>query len=108
VLPPVIQLPAYSSVDGNITFIVPVLAGCGNRLRLPSKFMEAMEGQELAHAIVQECSAGQPTCKVKVYYDGEGKCYFRNGWPKFFVEYSKQEGWFLLFSHRDGTQVTRV
>jgi hypothetical protein len=92
----VIQLPAYSLVDGYITFIVLVLAGCADRLRLPSKFVEAMEGQELACAVVQECSTGQPMCEVKVYYDGEGKCYFRNGWPKFFVEYGMQEGWFLL------------
>jgi hypothetical protein len=44
-LPPVLQPPAYSSVDGYVTFIIPVLAGCGDRLRLPSKFVEAMEGQ---------------------------------------------------------------
>jgi hypothetical protein len=81
-----------------------VLAGCGDRLHLPSKFVEVMEGQELACTVVQECSAGQPTCEVKVYYDSEGKCYFCNGWPKFFAEYGMQEGWFLLFSHRDGTQ----
>jgi hypothetical protein len=74
VLPSVHQPPAYSSVDGYITFIVPVLAECGNRLRLPSKFMEAMEGQELARAVMQECSAGQLTYDIKVYYDGEGKC----------------------------------
>jgi hypothetical protein len=89
-------------VDGYVTFIVPVLAGCGDRLRLPSKFVEAMEGQELARAILQECSTGQPTYDIKLYYDGEGKCYFRNGWPRFFTEYDVQEGWFLLFSHRDG------
>jgi hypothetical protein len=103
-LPLVIQPPAYSSVDGYITFIVLVLAGCGDRLRLPSKFVEAMEGQELARTVMQECSAGQPTYEVEVYYDGEGKCYFRDGWPKFFAEYGVKEGWFLLFSRRDGTR----
>jgi hypothetical protein len=43
VLPPARQPPAYTSVSGYTTFIVPVLARCGDRLRLPSKFMEEME-----------------------------------------------------------------
>jgi hypothetical protein len=94
----------YSSFDGYIAFIVPALAGCGDHLRLSSKIVEAMEGRELARTVVQECSAGQPTYEIKVYDDSEGKCYFRNEWPKFFVEYDVPEGWFLLFSHRDGTR----
>jgi hypothetical protein len=66
--------------------------------------MEAMEGQEMAYAILQECSAGQPKYCVEVYYDGEGKCYFRNGWPKFFADYGVHAGWFLLFTRRNGIQ----
>jgi hypothetical protein len=46
------QLPAYASADGYITFLIPVLARCEDGLRLPSKFMEAMEGQEMAYAIL--------------------------------------------------------
>jgi hypothetical protein len=71
--------PAYISINRYTTFITPVLAGCGDRLRLPSKFVEGMEGWEIARAILQECSAGQPLYDIKVYYDGEGKCYFRDG-----------------------------
>jgi hypothetical protein len=37
-----------------------------------------MEGQEMSYAILQECSAGQPKYRVEIYYDGEGKFYFRN------------------------------
>jgi hypothetical protein len=66
--------------------------------------MEEMEGQEIARAILQECSASQPAYNIKVYYDGEGKCYFHDGWPRVFAEYGVQEGWFLLFSHREGTR----
>jgi uncharacterized Fe-S radical SAM superfamily protein PflX len=40
--------------------------------------MEAMEGQQMAYAILQECSIGQPKYRVEMYYDGEGKCYFCN------------------------------
>jgi hypothetical protein len=64
--------------------------------------MEAMEGQELARAVVQECSGGQPTYEVEAYYDGEGKCYFHDGWPRFFADYCVEEGWFVLFSCRSG------
>jgi hypothetical protein len=76
----------------------------GVGLHMPAKFMEAMEGQDLARAVVQECSGGQPMYEVEVYYDGEGKCYFRDGWPRFFADYYMEEGWFLLFSRRSGTR----
>jgi hypothetical protein len=97
------QPPAYASINGYTTFIAPVLAGCGDRLRLPSKFVEGMEGREIACAILQECSVGQLSYDIEVHYNGEVKCYFRDGWPKFFTDYGIQEGWFLQFSHREGT-----
>jgi hypothetical protein len=81
-----------------------VLAGAKDCLRIPSQFMEAMEGQEMDYATLRECSVGQPRYHVKVYYDGEGECYFRNGWPKFFADYGVHAGWFLLFTHCDGRQ----
>jgi hypothetical protein len=80
------------------SFLILVLAGCGERILLPSKFVEMMEGQELVHAIVQEGSTGQPSYEVEVFYDGKGKCYFRVGWSSFFADYSVEKGWFLLFS----------
>jgi hypothetical protein len=101
---PALQPPAYALADGWTTFIVPVLVRCEDRLRLPSQFVEAMKGQEMAYAILQECSAGQSKYRIEVYYDNEGKCYFRNGWSKFFAEYDVHAGWFLLFTHRDGMQ----
>jgi hypothetical protein len=101
---PALQPPVYVSAEGWSTFIVPVLAGAKDRLRLLSQFMEAMEGQEMAYANLQECSVGQPKYRVEVYYDGEGKCYFRNGWLKFFADYGMHTGWFLLFTHRDKAQ----
>jgi hypothetical protein len=66
--------------------------------------MEAMEGQEMAYAILQECSVGQTQYLVKVYYDGECKCYFHNGWSKFFGDYGVHAGWFLLFTRCNGMQ----
>jgi hypothetical protein len=64
--------------------------------------MEAMDGQEMAYATLWECSMGQPRYRVEVYYDGEGECYFRDGWSKFFADYGVHAGWFLLFTRRDG------
>jgi hypothetical protein len=101
-MPPVLQPPAYTTAEGWSTFIVPGLAGAKDCLRLPSRFMEVMEGQEMSYATLQECSIGQPKYRVAVYYDGGGECYFRNGWPKFFADYGMHAGWFLLFTRRDG------
>jgi hypothetical protein len=61
-----------------------------------------MEGQEMAHATLRECSVGQPKYHVEAYYDGQGVCYFRDRWSKFFIDYGVHEGWFLLFTRRDG------
>jgi hypothetical protein len=47
-LPP----PAYASAEGWSTFIILVLTGAEDHLRLPSLFVEAMEGQEMAYTIL--------------------------------------------------------
>jgi hypothetical protein len=79
-----------------------VLVEAKDLLRLPSQFVESMEGQEMACAMLRECSVGQPKYRVEVYYDGQGVCYFHDGWSKFFIDYGVHEGWFLLFTRRDG------
>jgi hypothetical protein len=89
-------------VNGFITFVVPILAGGEECLLLPFKFVEVMEGQGLTHAIVEECSGGQPLYNIEIFHDSEGKSYFRNGWPKFLADYSLREGWSLIFSHHHG------
>jgi hypothetical protein len=99
---PALQPPVYTSTEGWSTFIVPVLARAKECLRLPSQFVEAMQGQEMAYATLQECSMGQPRYRVEVYYDGEGECYFCDGCSKFFADYGVHAGWFLLFTCRDG------
>jgi hypothetical protein len=66
----VLQPPAYISAQGWSTCIIPTLAGSQDLLRLPSQFTDSMEGQEMAYAKLQECSGGQPSYRVEVYYDG--------------------------------------
>jgi hypothetical protein len=63
-----------------------------------------MEGQEMAYAKLRECSGGQPSYRVEVYYDSQGVCYFRDGWSKFFLDYGTHEGWFILLTCHDGKQ----
>jgi hypothetical protein len=99
---PVLQPPAYSSAEGWSTFIVLILAGAKDLLCLPSQFVESIEGQEMVYATLRECSIGQPKYRVEVYYDGKGVYYFHDGWSKFFTDYGMHEGWFLLFTRRDG------
>jgi hypothetical protein len=45
-----LQPPAYISAEGWSTCIVPILARAQDLLRLPSQFVESMEGQEMAYA----------------------------------------------------------
>jgi hypothetical protein len=52
-----------------------------------------MEGQEMAYAKLRECSGGQPKYRIEIYYDGQGVCYFHDGWSKFFIDYGVHEGW---------------
>jgi hypothetical protein len=68
---------------------------------MPFKFVDTMEWG-LTHAIVEECSGGQPSYHVEIFHDGEGKSYLHGGWPKFFEDYGLKEGWSLIFSCRDG------
>jgi hypothetical protein len=67
-----------------------------------------MEGHGLVHAIVEECSGGQPSYNIKIFHDGEGKCYFRGGWPKFFADYGLREGWSLIFSRHHRAHCRRL
>jgi hypothetical protein len=99
---PALQPPAYISAEGWSTCIIPVLAGARDLLHLPSKFTDSMEGQEMAYAKLRECSGSQPKYCIKIYYDGQGVCYFCDGWSKYFIDYGVHEGWFLLLTRHDG------
>jgi hypothetical protein len=64
------QLLAYISAQGWSTYIISMLAGARDLLRLPTQFASSMEDQETAYAKLRECSGGQPSYRVEVYYDG--------------------------------------
>jgi hypothetical protein len=98
---PALHPPTYISAQGWSTCIIPMLAGSRDLLRLPTQFTSSMEDQEMAYARLRECSGGQPTYRIEVYYDGQGVFYFRDGWSKFFIDYSVHEGWFILLTRQD-------
>jgi hypothetical protein len=56
--PPKNQQPNYTSVNGYTTFLVPLRAGSEERLPLPFKFVDTMEGEGMMHAIMEECNGG--------------------------------------------------
>jgi hypothetical protein len=71
--------------------------------RVPLKFTQFMDGQDLREAILQEVSGEGSPYEVEVYYDGDGEMFFRGGWPRFAEDYDLHQGWFLLFNYHCGT-----
>jgi hypothetical protein len=67
-----------------------------------------MEGHEMAYATLQECSVSQPKYRVEVYYNGQGVCFLRDRWSKFFIDYGVHEGWFLLFTRCNGKKIFTI
>jgi hypothetical protein len=78
-------------------------AQCHEQQRVPLKFTEFMDGQELREAILREVSSEGSPYEVEVYYDGDGEMFFRGGWPRFAEDYDLHQGWFLLFDYHCGT-----
>jgi hypothetical protein len=97
------QRLTYTLANGYTTFLAPLRAGCEVRLPLPFRFVDTMGGNVVTHAIVEECSGGQPLYPVEIFYDGEGKSYLRDGWPKFVEDYDLKLGWSLIFTRHDGS-----
>jgi hypothetical protein len=64
---------------GFTTFLAPLWTGCEVRLPLTFMFVDTMGGNPLMHAIVEECSSGQPLYPVEIYHDGMGKSYLCDG-----------------------------
>jgi hypothetical protein len=89
-------------VNRYTTFLVPLLDGSEGHLPLPFRVIEALGG--LTHAAMEEFSGGQPSYDVELFHDGEGKCYFRGGWPQFFKYYDLRVGWSLILTRHDGSR----
>jgi hypothetical protein len=78
-------------------------AQCHEIQRLPLKFTQFMDGRELREAILREHSGGGTPYEVEVWYDGDGKQYFKGGWSQFVDDHDIQRGSFMTFDFYVGT-----
>jgi hypothetical protein len=100
--PPEKQRLTYTSANRYNTFLTPLRARCEVHLLLPFWFVDTMGGNMLTHAIVEECSGGQPLYPVEIFHDSEGKSYLHDSWPKIVEDYDLKLGWSLIFTRHDG------
>jgi hypothetical protein len=91
------------SVGNTLCFFAFAGAQCRVQQRVPLKFTQFMDGQELREAILREVSGEGSPYEVEVYYDGDGEMFFRGGWSCFAEDYDLHQGWFLLFNYHCGT-----
>jgi hypothetical protein len=76
---------------------------CREIQRLPSKFMNFMDGRELREAVLREPSGGGTPYEVEVWYDGAGKQFFKGGWSRFAEDHDLHQGLFMTFDYHVGT-----
>jgi hypothetical protein len=78
--PPSRQRLSYIPKHGFATSVVPLLAGCKERLPLPASFVGTMGKNPPTSIMVEDGSGGQPLYLVEVLHDEEGKSYLTEGW----------------------------
>jgi hypothetical protein len=77
--PPSWQRLSYIPKHGFATSVVPLLAGCEERLPLPASFIGTMGKIPPTNIMVEDGSGGQPLYQVEVLHDKEGKSYLTEG-----------------------------
>jgi hypothetical protein len=97
--PPLRQRLSYVPKHGFATSVVPLLAGCKERLPLPASFIGTMGKNPPTSFMVEDGSGGQPLYHIEVLHDEEGKSYLTEGWAQFFVDYGLEWGWSLILTH---------
>jgi hypothetical protein len=73
--PPFRQQLSYVPKHGFATSVVPLLAGCKERLPLPASFIGTMGKNPPTSLMVEDGSGGQPLYHIEVRHDEEGKSY---------------------------------
>jgi hypothetical protein len=77
-------------------------AQCREIQRVPLKFINFMDWQELREAVLREHSGGGTPYQVEVWYDGDGEMYFRGGWSQFVEDHDLHQGFFMIFDYHCG------
>jgi hypothetical protein len=103
--PPSRQQLSYIPKHGFATSVVPLLAGCKERLPLPASFVGTMGKNPPTNIMVEDGSGGQPLYQVEVLHDEEGKSYLTKGWAQFFTDYNLERGWSLILTHRSRSPI---
>jgi hypothetical protein len=96
---------SYIPKHGFATSVVPLLAGCEERLPLPVSFIGMMGKIPPTNIMVEDGSGGQPLYQVEVLHDEEGKSYLTEGWAQFFTDYNLERGWSLIPTHRSRSPI---
>jgi hypothetical protein len=95
--PPPAVLPKIFS------FFCIAMAQCREIQRLPLNFTKFMDGRELREAVLHEQSRSRTPYEVEVWYDGNGKQYFKGGWSQFAEDHDIHQGFFMSFNFHIGT-----
>jgi hypothetical protein len=75
-------------------FLCIAMAQCHEIQRLPLNFTQFMDGRELREAVLHEQSGSGIPYEVEVWYDGDGKQYFKGGWSQFAEDHDiKASSW---------------
>ncbi|KAM0871493.1 hypothetical protein ACQ4PT_039380 [Festuca glaucescens] len=85
-------------------FFVAIHQNSWDKLRLPDKFGELLDGREPREVKLREAGGGRRLWDVEVVFDGEGHMHLGRGWDQFAREHDVQLGHFLVFSY-DGDEV---
>ena len=93
----------------NFEFVLPLYHESWDKLWLPKKFAEVLDGQEPRQLKLWEASGGRRRWDVDVHFDGEGRMYLVHGWEQFASERGLQAGHFLGFVYdRDNVLTVKV
>jgi hypothetical protein len=106
--PPSRQRLSYVPKHGFATSVVPLLAGCKERLPLPASFVGTMGKNPPTNFMVEDGSGGQPLYHVEVLHDEEGKSYLTEGWAQFYTDYGLERGWSLILTHHSRSPILCV
>uniref|UniRef100_A0ACD5TVZ3 Uncharacterized protein n=1 Tax=Avena sativa TaxID=4498 RepID=A0ACD5TVZ3_AVESA len=102
------ESPASPDQSSDFEFFTIMLRNPCEKLRLPDKFAEFLDGQEPRAVKLREAGGGQRRLwDVEVVFDGEGQMYLERGWEQFAREHDVHQGHFLIFSY-DGEAVLTV
>jgi hypothetical protein len=102
------QRLSYVSKHGFATSVVPLLAGCKERLPLLANFIGTIGKNPPTSFMVEDGSGGQPLYHIEVLHDEEGKSYLTGGWEQFFIDYGLEWVWSPILTHHSRSPILCV